>query len=172
MNQREGTEFFTLIPLLNPTIMRVQKSILTEELKGKAGTVVAKGNNSWTSLLPVVTPRNPKTRYQVSTRQSVDLYSKVWANLTETERQEWNAKAGFSKNGISLFISQNTIRYNLGLEFLRIPLKQSIIYTSFYFDPRVDTLNNVISINFILPSGLQRPYLRVYVSKPHPTFNC
>ena len=70
--------------------MKVKPSIAFEDMRGKAGGVVASKNLSRLYIKNRITPRNPQSTAQMDLRASMTNGSRDWAKLTQSQRDAWN----------------------------------------------------------------------------------
>jgi len=72
---------------------KVKYSGLITALWGKLGGSVFMRNKSGYVMKQKTTPINPQSNTQMQRRQVVSLHSRTWAELTGTQRTEWNSLA-------------------------------------------------------------------------------
>lgn len=73
--------------------MKMKWGALVVAGSGKIGGHVASTNKSGAVLRTKVTPSNPQTSYQANVRSRLTWISQAWADLTESQRYQWNAAA-------------------------------------------------------------------------------
>lgn len=112
--------------------MKLKWGALAVDGRGKIGGQVAARNRSGAYLRNKVTPNNPNTGFQQSARTALAGLSSAWKNLTEAQRDAWNAAVGSWENtnvfgdnviptGKNLFTQLNIVRRNLGGGLLNTP---------------------------------------------------
>ena len=105
--------------------MKVKWGALIVEGRGKLGGHVASRNTAGSYLRTKVTPINPQTAFQETSRERFGTLSQAWRDLTEEERKSWNSHVtefattdvfGDLKNptGFNLFQRLNNNLLNVG----------------------------------------------------------
>jgi len=72
---------------------KVQLSVLMNDIRGKAGTVVFTESREGLVMKPRVTPENPRTPKQVAVRQAFGRAAATFRNLTNMQAQLWQRYA-------------------------------------------------------------------------------
>lgn len=73
--------------------MIVKPSIAFEDMRKSAGGVTASRNKSRLYVKNRISPRNPRTESQMNVRSRLSANSKAWGELTQEQRDAWNAFA-------------------------------------------------------------------------------
>lgn len=90
------------------------------QLSGKGGSVVASHNRFGSYLRNRVIPVNPASGEQMSSRARFSNSATAWRNLTDVQRESWEAAAAeyvrtdaqgesFTYNGFTLYMSNNNV---------------------------------------------------------------
>jgi hypothetical protein len=116
--------------------MRVMKFVPSPlglgQLSGKGGSVVASHNRFGSYLRTRVIPVNPASSAQMAARSRFALTAEAWRNLTDSQRESWEAAAAeyvrtdaqgesFTYNGFMLFMSNNNVLRWAGVSPLTVP---------------------------------------------------
>lgn len=81
--------------------MKMQFGAIVVAGSGKIGGHVASRNKAGAYLRTKVTPVNPQTGYQLEVRERLAGLSQAWRDLTESQRQAWNAAVmDFSRTNV------------------------------------------------------------------------
>lgn len=97
---------------------KIKLSALVSEMRGKLNGSVFSRNKGGAYLRTKVTPLNPQTSAQVAARNRLSAFAQGWRNLTQAQRDAWNAAvANFKstdvfgdlkeKTGLQLYIQLN-----------------------------------------------------------------
>lgn len=98
--------------------MKAKLSVLVDELRGKAGTVVGKQSSNGQIMQVHSYGHNPNSQSQIKSRLLLVSLAKAWAELAQTQRDDWNTAAAPALSGYALFCERCTNRNNIGLSFL------------------------------------------------------
>ena len=111
---------------------KVKFSALISEMRNKLNGSVFSRNRAGAYLRTKVTPINPRTSLQNAVRELLTSLSQNWRNLTEAQRDAWNAAVhNFQKtdifgdmktpSGINLYTKLNLNLANAGLILIDVP---------------------------------------------------
>jgi hypothetical protein len=78
--------------------MKIKQSIMTDDMRGKAGSIVASKGRGGNYFRARVVPFNPKSVAQVASRARLTTYTQGWSALSESDRSAWNAAVDQWKN--------------------------------------------------------------------------
>jgi len=98
---------------------------IVNDARGKINGVVYSKNKAGAYIRTKVTPSNPQTTYQSEARNRLSNFAKAWADLTATQRSDWNEYGrsfgsinpfGAKKpiSGLAAYIRCNTVLLNAG----------------------------------------------------------
>lgn len=114
-------------------LMKYVPSLLgVGQLSGKGGSVVASHNRFGSYLRNRVIPVNPATTPQMASRSRFALTAEAWKNLTDVQRESWEAAAAeyvrtdaqgedFTYNGFGLYMSNNAVLRWAGIAPITTP---------------------------------------------------
>lgn len=71
--------------------MKAKLSIVFDDLAGSAGSVTAKGNNAFTSLLCRPFGKDQKSNRKSQQREGWRNWGIMWESMTDEQREQWNA---------------------------------------------------------------------------------
>lgn len=87
--------------------MKAKLSVIVEELRGKAGSVVGKQSSQGQIMMMRSVGSDPKTSTQIRSRSLLIALSKKWKTLTQDDRNTWNQAAGSKRSGYDYFYEIN-----------------------------------------------------------------
>jgi len=93
---------------------RVVFSSIVNEIRGKLNGSVFQGGPGGFQLRTRVKPRNPRSAYQQLNRSNIGYLSRLWAELTQTQRDTWLAPVSGYPNGLDRFVAVNSRVWQLG----------------------------------------------------------
>lgn len=99
--------------------MKAKFGAIVVDGRGKINGFVASKNRAGAYFRTKVTPVNPQTSYQVTSRANMSAQSQAWRGLTDAQRTAWNAAVSSFKStdifgdiknpsGFNLFVKINT----------------------------------------------------------------
>lgn len=97
--------------------MKAKLSVILDELRGKAGTVVGKLSNEGQIIMIRSVGADPKVQSQIRSRMLLTALATRWKTLTQAQRDAWNTAAGLKKSGYSLFCEYNTNLNSVNVAF-------------------------------------------------------
>lgn len=112
--------------------MKVKFGAIVVAGSGKLGGHVFTKNRAGAAMRTKVTPSNPRTTYQSTSRAYLTTIAKSWAGLTEAQRQQWNSAStsfkktnifgdGVTPSGFNLYQKLNNNLLNIGQSVLTVP---------------------------------------------------
>lgn len=112
--------------------MKMKWGALVTDGRGKIGGQVASKNRAGAYLRNKVTPVNPSTTFQQTVRNRLAAFSQAWRDLTQAQRDAWNAAVGdYSRTdifgdlrnptGFNLYQRLNNNLQQIGVAALSLP---------------------------------------------------
>lgn len=98
--------------------MKAKLSVIVDEVRGKAGTVVGKMSSAGQILMMRSVGRDPKSSSQMRSRMLLSALAQRWKGLAQGQRDLWNSNARGSMTGYSLFCERNTNLNSIGRSFI------------------------------------------------------
>jgi len=122
-----GILFATAVPskVGQHAYAKIQFGMMMTDASGKLGGQVFSKNRAGAYVRTKVTPVNPRTVYQQTARFALSSFSQAWSNLTQNQRDAWNAAVtAFARHdvfgnlrnpsGKNLYVRLNVNLFNTG----------------------------------------------------------